>query len=286
MGRKRGAGRSGRAGRKGAAPRAWAAVAAARRWIATAYSLASWGSRRDGCRAMAKAATAGRDAAAAGAEAVARDGRMNGEARNRAAAALRRAVRVQRQARAAFKNAAMHARSSASVGERAADAYAMAGDADNERELREEVAGAQKMAAAADKWAGVAGMDARTTRVASRKWQAPEGGAPGQGGGAGEWRADRAAWVDGQSRIHADAEYTRASWEDAAKMADAAVRAAGDDMQRYAAATADAAEAVDRMGRMPPEADAAMAAWEEIMDHAAQIHDECSPHARSGGGSR
>ena len=233
---------------------------------------------------MVKAAAAGRDAAAAGAEAVGRDDRINGTARRNAATALRGAVRAQRRARASFKDAAAHARLSASERVLAAKAYASAGDADNERAMRRRAVQARRLARDAKKWAATARNDARAALQASRRWA---GGAdsPGRADGA-VWPDGRAAWIDEQASLHADAEYKRAEWAGMAESAEAAVQAAGDDLRLCSAATTRAATAVDRLGQLPPEAADAAAAWEEAASYARRVADECRPGVRPGGRRR
>lgn len=263
-----------------AAASLWAAVAAVRSWAAAAHNVAAWGSCRNGWMAMSEAAEARRDAADAGAEAVGRDGRMNSVARKNTADMLRGAMRASVRARAAFKEAAVHAGSSAEGQERAARAYAMAGGADNMRELcGQHAVQARSMAQAADRWSLMAGKAARTTRDVVDKWA---GDPAGRSDGAA-WPGDRAAWVDEQGRIHADAEYNRAMWEGAARRANTAVRAAADDLRMCAIEAGKAAGEVERIGSVPPEARDAEAAWNEALEAARQVLHACQPGAQSGG---
>ena len=257
----------------------------ARMWIAAAHSLAAWGSYRDGWHAMARAATAGRDAAAAGGEAVGKDGRMNDTARANAAAVLGAAVLAQESARASFGMSASHAELSASWQERAAEAYDMAGDAGSGRDARGQAVHARRMAQSADGLAKRAARDEKTAREAREGWEAVvgcEAGTAKPPDGAIALPADRAAWVGVQASIHADAEYERAKWQDTAEKADKAVLDAGHDLKLYAAATERAAAAVERLGRLPPEAEEGVAAWEKVMETAARVVDECGPRARTG----
>ena len=270
-----------------AAAAVWAAVAAARMWIAAGHTLAAWGSYRDGWHAMARASTAGRNAAAAGGEAVGKDGRMNDTARGNAADALKEAVRAQRRARASFSRSASHAEQSALWQVRAAEAYDRAGDADSGRFAREQASHARRTAQSAHGWASRAARDAKTTREAKRMWDAiAAAGEAGTTGmppdGAIALPADRAAWVAEQASIHADAEYDRAKRQDLAEKSDSAVQTAGEDLKLYAAATERAGAAVERLGRLPPEAEEGVAAWEETMETAVRVVDECGPRAKTG----
>ena len=264
----------------------WAAVAVARMWIAAGHSLAAWGSYRDGWHATARAATAGRDAAAAGGEAVGKDGRMNDTARGNAVAALKKAVRAQRRARASFRRSAPHYEQSALWQVRAADAYDTAGDADSGRDARGQAVHARTMARSADGLAKRAARDEKAAREARRGWEAvvgcEEAAETRPPEGAIVLPADRAAWAGVQAGIHADAEYDRAKWQDTAEKADRAVLDAGHDLKLYAAATERAAAAVERLGRLPPEAEEGVAAWEKTMETAARVVDECWPGVRPG----
>ena len=259
-------------------------------WIAAAHNLAAWGSYRNGWHAMARAAAAGRDAAAVAAaagQAVGKDGRTNDAARESAADALKNAVRAQRRARASFSRSASHAEQSALWQVRAADAYDRAGDADNERAVRGQAVQARRMAQSAYGWASRAARDAKTTREAKRGWDAiAAAGEAGTTGpppdGAIALPADMAAWAGEQARIHAGAEHERARWQDTAEKADRAVQAAGEDLKLYAAATDRAGTAVERLGRLPPEAEEGVAALEETMETAVRVVDECGPHAKTG----
>ena len=258
-------------------------MAAARSWTAAAHNIAAWGSYRNGWDRMVKAVAAGRDAAAAGGEAVGKDDRINGTARKNAADALMAAVRAQRHARASFKDAVAHARTSASERALAAKAYASAGDADNERAARKRAEQARRLARDAKRWAATARNDARAALQASRWWAGED--TPGRSDGA-VWPGGRAAWIDEQASMHADAEYKRAEWADMAEAAEAAVHAAGDDLHQCADATKRAAIAVDGLGPLPPEAGEAEAAWAKAVSYANRVAGECRPGVRPGSGSR
>ena len=257
----------------------WTAVAAARLWAAAAHGLAAWESYRDGWHAMAEAATAIRNAAAAGAEAVGKDGRINHTARGNAVDALKGAVRAKSSARALFSRTASRAGLTASWQVRAAKALAMACDADNERAIRGQAVQARRLVRVADGWAARAASNEKTVREAVHRWEA---GAAG----AGARPVDRAVWVGKQASIRADAEYDRAKWQDMAQKADIAVRVAGDDLEQCVDAAERAGAAVEKLGRLPPEAEEGVAAWKKAVETAARVAGECGPHAKTGGRSR
>ena len=255
----------------------WTAVAAARAWAAAARNLAAWESTRRACKCMAEAAAAGRNAAAAGGEAIGRDGRMNIVALGNATDALDAAVRAQRRARAAFGKAASHARLSAAEWDAAADACGMAAGPEDGRAFRRLAGKAREMAQDADKRAEAAGTDENAARMASDKWT--RDAAEWADGGA--WSGDRAEWVATQASIGADAEYDRAKWSGAAERAAEVVRGAAEYVQECAAAADRVAAAAKGASAQAttPDALAAAAAWNEAMAAVRMMPDACRMRA-------
>lgn len=244
----------------------WTAAAAARAWAASAHHLAAWESWQIAWMAMAEASEAGRNAAAAGAEAVDRGGRMDGAALGRGASGLDEAVQAHLRAEAAFGRSAAQARSSTAEWEIAAGAHAMAGDAENAAMVRRHADNSRAVAYAAGKWAARAGRAADTTKGAMRKWREFE--AARSGGGA--WGGDRAAWIDAQARIRDEAERSRKKWLGRAKTAKESVRTAAEHVQRYADIVEEASAAIDRSDAPLPAARDAMDAWKAAVEAARQ----------------
>ena len=225
---------------------------------------------------MAEAAASARDAAAAGGEAVGRDGRMNNVARTNAAALLKAAVRARRRAGAEFGEAASHARSSAAEWDMAADAHAMVGDADSERSFRGLAGRAREMMQDADKQASLAGRDAEAALLSHGRMAGADGWADGA-----VWPGGRAAWAGAQESMQADAEYDRARWSGAEKRAAEAVQRAADRMYRCAhmANRATAAAKEVAVQATTPDASDAKAAWNEALAAARNAPKACRPRA-------
>ena len=226
---------------------------------------------------MAEAAAAGRNAAAAGGEAVERDDSVNAVALGNAAAALDAAVLPHRRAVAGFAEAAARARSSAAEWDAAADMHAMVGDADSGKSFRGLAGKAREMAQDADRRAASAAAGQRAAQLASDNWK--ENTAGWADGGA--WSGDRAEWVGMQESIRADAEYARAMWSGAAERAAEVVRGAAEYVQECAIAAKDVAAAAREASvrASTPAARDAAAAWNEAMAAAGKASDACRPRA-------
>ena len=242
----------------------WIAAAVARSWTAAAHQVAMWETCRNAWGAMSEASAAARDSAASGAEAVGRDGRVNGVAIGDAAASLKEAVRNLLRARDAFNDAAEQAKRSAAEWVRAARAHERAGDAGNVATLRAHIGKSREAGWNAAKWASRADRDADTAKKALLKWDAC---AESCANGA-SWTSDRAEWVDEQARIRADAEYGRARWLDRAGHSDATMRAAADDLREYADLAGRIALAAGLPDGIPPGAERAAAEWKRAMESA------------------
>ena len=225
---------------------------------------------------MAEAAVSARDAAAAGGEAVGRDGRMNNVARMNAAALLKAAAQARRRAGAEFGEAAAHARSSAAEWDMAADAHSMASEEASDRAFRGMAGRAREMMRGADEWASLAARDAEAAMLSHRRMAGADGWADGA-----EWPGDRAAWAGAQESIHADAEYDRARWSGAEKRAAEAVQKAADRMYQCAhlANNATAAAKEASMRASTTDARDAEAAWNEALAAARKAPDACRPRA-------
>ncbi len=239
----------------------WIAAAAARSWTAEAHHLAAWEACRNGWSEMATAIAAGRDSAKIGCEGVERDGRMDGAALESGVEKLRAAVLAQKRARAEFAEAAKRAVLSADEWEKAASAHAMACDSENEKALRGQADTARGIGRMAAKWSKRAGKGAGMAKEALRKWEECAAVRP-----RGDvWVDDRASWVDEQSRIHADAEYTRAEWLGRAEKAAEAVRTATDHLRQYADLAEKIAASAGLPDAAPPDSERAVKAWRRAM---------------------
>ena len=243
------------------ARRVWIAAAAARSWTATAHQVALWETCRNAWGSMSEASEAGRNAAAAGGEAVGRDGMVSGTVLGDAANSLKEAARALLRARTAFTDASELAKRSAAEWERAARAHERAGDARNEATVRAHVDKSREAGRAAAKWASKADRDADTAKKALRKWDA----CADMCANRSAWTDERAEWLDEQARIHADAEYGRAMWLDRAGQADETMRAAADDLRQYAELAGEIALAAGLPDDIPPGSENAARAWRDAM---------------------
>lgn len=246
------------------AGRVWTAAAAAWSWAASVHHLALWESCRSAWAAMAEASMAGRNTADVGAEAVGRDGQMNGTALGNGAAALGAAIQAQLRARAAFRVAAEQAEHSAAGWKRAAKAHARAGNASLEAKLRGQADLLIEAGQAADKWASHADRDADITKRAQRQWEE----CAGRWAHGGVYKGDRTEWVDEQARILADAEYSRAKWTDKAEKAGETAQMAAGDLKEYAELAGKIATAAGLPGDVPPGAERAARAWRNAIKSA------------------
>ena len=249
--------------------RVWTAAAAARAWTAAAHHVAVWESCRSAWIAMSEASAAGRNSAEAGAEAVGRDGVMNGTAFGNGAAALEEVVRALARAGAAFSDAAEKARLSAAEWEQAASMHAMAGDAENAALLRKQAGTLRDAGQAADNWAAKAESDAGASRRALRRWRE-----------CADRRANgrvqpgyRDKWIDDQSRIHADSEYSRVKWADKAEKAYATAQRSADQMQQYADLAGRMAVAAGLPDDIPPGAEGAAVEWKKAIESARRVSE-------------
>lgn len=260
----------------------WTAAAAARSWTAAAHSLAAWVSSRGAWTGMAEAAACARNAAEAGSEVVDKGCRLNTVALGNGAAALESALRAQRRAVDAFREAAAHAGMSASEWEQAAAAHAMARDEPREQMARRRAGQARAVEQVATRWAARAGVEAETIQRASHVWRE----CADRWAGGAVWPEDRTSWVDEQARIHADAEYTRAKWAGKVERAEAAVQDAAGTVQRYAAMAERYAAMVGRPNGLPAGSKDAARAWGEAMQAARAVVVSCQPGDRPAESSR